>query len=161
MVRIKSTDRGIDWIAIASRLGTLFPDDYVDLANSYPSFVIDDFLSVHIPDRGDEERWGSGRLDVLAPLDSLWMSGMSQGYTPYPEPGGLIMWGDSCDGDSFYWRTTGDSPNSWTIVVAGANDDWSEFQGSLTDYLAGLITGDVAPYGLPPDFPGRTPAVDI
>lgn len=109
LARIKSTDRSINWPAIASRLGTRFPDDYVDLANSYPSFVLDDFLSVHIPDRGDEERWGSGRLDVLAPLESLRTSGTAHGNSPYPEPGGLIMWGDSCDGDGFYWRTRGRS----------------------------------------------------
>lgn len=68
--------------------------------------------------------------------------------------------GDSCDGDVFFWRANDVDPQSWTILVSGHNDDWCEFKGTLTEYLAGLVTGAVPPDGLPPDFPGATPAIE-
>ncbi|WP_327247785.1 hypothetical protein [Streptomyces sp. NBC_01320] len=53
-----------------------------------------------------------------------------------------------------------EDPRSWTILGSGHHDDWCEFKGTLTEYLAGLVTGAVPPDGLPPDFPGATPAIE-
>ncbi|OIJ86741.1 hypothetical protein BIV24_26070 [Streptomyces colonosanans] len=93
-------------------------------------------------------------------LGDLRDSGMSHGYVPFPESGGLVPWGDSIDGDVFYWRTNGGDPQGWTVLVSGHNDDWCEFEMGVTEYLAGLVSGTVPPDGLPPDFPGATPVVE-
>lgn len=84
---------------------------------------------------------------------------MSHGYAPFPEPGGLVLWGDSCLGDRFYWCTRGD-PESWNVLVCGRNDDWVGYDGSLTSYLAAKIRRVVPPDGLPPNFPSPTPLIE-
>lgn len=153
--------RSIDWGYVEREVGTSFPADFVELSEAYPPFVLDDFLSVHIPQVGRERNFVSGIRRMLATLTSLRNDGMSHGYVPFPETGGLIPWGDSCDGDDFYWRTGGNHPDEWTILVSGRNDDWCEYEATLTQYLAGLVSGTVPPDGLPPDFPGNSPTVNF
>lgn len=150
----------IDWMMIFRELGTELPSDYLALAGKYPPFTLDEFLAVRIPRNGGEQYYVEGLRNQMRELGELRDDGRSRGYVPYPEPGGLICWGSSCDGDGFYWRTSGGSPDLWGIVVRGANDDWHEFSGSLTAYLAGLVSGEVSPDGLPPDFPGPSPLVE-
>ncbi|MFJ3087782.1 hypothetical protein [Streptomyces sp. NPDC086838] len=151
----------VDWAFIEREVGCAFPADFVELSTHYPPFVLDEFLSVHVPEAGRERNFVAGIREMTGTLASLRDDGMSHGHVPFPEPGGLVPWGDSCDGDDFYWRTGGDGPDDWTVLVAGRNDDWCEFRGSLTQYLAGLVKGTVAPDGLPPDFPVDDPAVTI
>ncbi|WP_406104501.1 hypothetical protein OG698_20135 [Streptomyces sp. NBC_01003] len=152
--------RGVDWNFLAEETGVVFPADFVELAEAYPRFTVDEFLGLHIPTPGEEENFVRGMKGLLRNLEELRDSGMSHGNVPYPEPGGLVPWGDSCDGDVFFWRANGADPQSWTILVSGHNDDWCEFKGTLTEYLAGLVTGAVAPDGLPPDFPSATPDIE-
>ncbi|MFR9794352.1 hypothetical protein ACL02U_00335 [Streptomyces sp. MS06] len=149
----------VDWDFIEREVGCRFPADFVEMSRAYPSFVLDDFLSVHVPEPGRERNFVAGVRQMLGTLRNLRDADMAHGYVPFPEPGGLVPWGDSCDGDDFYWRTVGDSPDDWTVLVAGRNDDWCEFRGTLTEYLAGLVSGTVPPDGLPPDFPGDAPTV--
>ncbi|WP_091339005.1 hypothetical protein [Micromonospora rhizosphaerae] len=155
-----SATRRIDWDFIAEETGTRFPPDFIALAEAYPPLTVDDFLGIHIPNPGEEKYFVRGMREILESLSDLRDSGMSHGYVPFPEPGGLICWGDSCEGDRFHWRTTGGGPETWTILVECCNDDWCEFGGSLTEYLSGLASGTVPPDGLPPDFPGRTPSIE-
>ncbi|MEU1202383.1 hypothetical protein ABZ446_40055 [Streptomyces sp. NPDC005813] len=152
--------RGIDWNFLTEETGIVFPPDFVELVEAYPPFTVDEFLGLHIPSPGEEAQFVSGMRGFLGNLSSLRDSDMSHGYVPYPEPGGLVPWGDSCDGDVFFWRANETNPQSWTILVSGHNDDWCEFKGTLTEYLAGLVTGAVPPDGLPPDFPGATPVIE-
>ncbi|GAA2694679.1 hypothetical protein GCM10010400_70410 [Streptomyces aculeolatus] len=153
--------RDIDWAAVAREFGTDFPEDYKELAAFYGSIEIDEYVGIASPDPGEEACFARGRRSALYPVECLYEAGMSHGYVPYPQPFGLVPWGGSIDGDEFHWRTNPAGPDAWTIVVAGRNGDWVEFSGTLTEYLAGLISGEVAPDGLPPDFPGRSPSVAV
>ncbi|MFC8439374.1 SMI1/KNR4 family protein [Streptomyces sp. BJ20] len=153
--------RGIDWVSIESDLGTRLPSDFIELAEAYPRFSLDDFLSVHIPEPGGERFFTAGVRETLDELADLRDSGMSHEHVPYPEPGGLFPWGTSAEGDTFYWRMTGGHPDAWTILVSGHNDDWCAYQGTVTEYLAGLLAGTVSPDGLPPDFPREAPTLDF
>ncbi|MFI6875716.1 hypothetical protein ACIBL6_19995 [Streptomyces sp. NPDC050400] len=96
----------------------------------------------------------------LAGAEDMAQKDMLGGYPAFPEPGGLLRWGGSMDGDGFHWRTAG-QPNDWTVVVAGRNDDWYHHEGSLSNYLAWLCSGTAEPHGLPPDFPGPEPVVSV
>lgn len=151
--------RAIDWETVAEEFGSEFPEDYKQLAEWYGPLTIDDWLAIVVPDPGEEGRFIIATRKEIAALASLRDERLSHGFMPHPYPGGLIPWGESIDGDTFYWRTGAREPESWTIVVAGRNDDWVEFNGTLTGYLSGLVSGEVSPDGLPPDFPGRSPFV--
>ncbi|MFB7611715.1 hypothetical protein [Streptomyces gardneri] len=157
---IKSAQpRALNWAAVSAELGTGLPQDFMELAERYPAFLIADFLNLQIPDPGEEVAFARGAKELLQSLEALHDEGMTEGYVPYPEPGGLIPWGDSTDGDNFYWRTGPDGPDSWTVVVETRNGYWGTYDGTLTEYLTGLVTGAVEPDGLPPDFPGENPTV--
>lgn len=132
----------------------------MELSEHYSLLVLDEFLSVHIPDPGAEEEFISVAGEFLSDLDSLRAAGMSHGYAPHPADGGLFPWADSVEGDTWYWKTGGPDPDTWPVVVSGHNDDWFEVDVGLTAYLAGLVRGTIPPDGLPPDFPGRTPTVE-
>ncbi|WP_330113848.1 hypothetical protein [Streptomyces sp. MUM 178J] len=152
--------RGIDWGYIERELGVRLPQDFMELSEFYSSVILDDFLSVHIPDPGKEHEFISVAREFLSDLQSLRESDMSHGYVPYPEDGGVIPWADSCDGDTWYWKTGHADPNRWPVVLSGHSDDWVEIGESLTGYLAGLVQGRILPEGLPSDFPGRRPGVE-
>ncbi|MFE7587064.1 SMI1/KNR4 family protein [Streptomyces gardneri] len=157
---IKSAQpRTLNWAAVSAELGTGLPQDFMELAERYPAFIMADFLSLHLPDPGEEVGFVRGMKETFRSLAELHEEEMTEGYVPYPEPGGLIPWGDSAEGDNFYWHTGPDGPDSWTVVVETRNGYWGTYDGTLTEYLTGLVTGTVEPDGLPPDFPGENPTV--
>ncbi|GHA14319.1 hypothetical protein GCM10010329_41520 [Streptomyces spiroverticillatus] len=150
----------VNWDFISAELGTMLPTDFMSLSEEYTPLVIGDFLALQTPIPGRESSYVRGIRRLLGDLESLVGSGMAHGYVDHPNAGGLLPWGSSNEGDLFYWRTNVDSPDSWGIVVSGHNDDWNSFNGSLTDYLSGLVSGLVDPDGLSPDFPGPDPLVE-
>ncbi|MFJ8660789.1 hypothetical protein [Streptomyces sp. NPDC093795] len=133
----------------------------MELAEAYPAFSLSDFLSVHLPDPGREAEFADGVRESLRALASLSDDDMTEGYVPYPAAGGLIPWGDSAEGDTFYWHTVAEDPDAWTVVVETTNGYWATYDGTLTDYLTGLAAGAVEPDGLPSEFPGDNPSVEL
>ncbi|MFI6858954.1 SMI1/KNR4 family protein [Streptomyces sp. NPDC050421] len=152
--------RRIDWQVVFDGFGTRLPDDYITLAESYPRLEIGQFLTVTSPAPGDEAGFVEEAREDIAGAEGMAQRGMLGGYPGFPESGGLLLWGGSIDGDEFFWRTEG-QPNEWTVVVAGRNDDWFHYEGSLSSYLAWLCSGKAAPHGLPPNFPGPGPVVSV
>lgn len=151
-------DRPIDWSFIRSELGVSLPSDFMALAEAYPPFSVDDFLVLNIPTPGEEQFFVEGVRSVLDDLMDLVQDEASHDYVPFPEPGGLLPWGSSFEGDNFYWYTRGE-PRSWTVVVAGRNDDWFHYRGGMTSYLAARMGGRPLADGLPPDFPSAQPVI--
>ncbi|MEU6550480.1 hypothetical protein ABZ915_09355 [Streptomyces sp. NPDC046915] len=150
--------RHVDWAALEAGLGTALPSDFRSLAEAYPVLIVDGFLSVSVPRPGTEVLWASGcRQDEI--LQDLYEMGDTEGYVPYPEPGGLISWAESDSGDSFYWRTSPADPDAWTVVVRGANGDWSEFPVGAVEFLAGVYGRTIDVPGMPRDFPCENPQV--
>jgi hypothetical protein len=144
--RLVTDVRGrIDWTLIADALGTRLPEDYVELAHRYQGLVIDNWLGVRMPRPGLEPSYVEAMREDLLDLEDAWMAGDSGGHVPFPRQRGLLPWGGSIDGDTFYWRTHPDGPQAWTVVVCDACDSWEEVNRDLTGYLAGLVLGEVEP----------------
>ena len=152
------TRRSVDWAVLGAHLGTALPSDFRSLAEAYPVLVIDDFLMLSVPQPGAEASWASGgREDEI--LQDLYEMSDTEGYVPYPEPGGLLCWAESIDGDCLYWRTSPPDPNAWPVVVRGANGDWSEFPVGAVEFLAGVYRRTIDVPGMPGDFPSDDPQV--
>ncbi|WP_330250790.1 SMI1/KNR4 family protein [Nocardia sp. NBC_00565] len=161
LLDIRSAERrNIDWEFIQRETGVVLPPDFVALAETYPPFTVNDFLGLHIPSPGEEKYFLAGVQELLGNLAELRNAGMSHGHVPFPEPGGLLPWGDSSEGDVFYWKTSEADSASWSVLVSGRNDDWCAYAGGMTSYLAGLVRGTVPPDGLPPEFPSSTPVIE-
>lgn len=68
----------------------------------------------------------------------------------WPEPGGLLAWGEYSDYATLWWETTGD-PESWPTVI----EDWENLQtitvsAPAEEVIFRLLTGDLdIPFLLP------------
>ncbi|MFE6961356.1 hypothetical protein [Streptomyces sp. NPDC057696] len=151
-------EHSVDWAALEAALGTALPSDFRALAEAYPVLVIDDFLMVSVPLPGSETSWAAGaREDEI--LQDLYEMDDTEGYVPFPQPGGLIGWADSNAGDSFYWRTSSPDPDAWPVVVRTDNADWIEFPVGAVEFLTGVYGRTIDVPGMPGDFPSDFPEV--
>ncbi|MFF4405976.1 SMI1/KNR4 family protein [Streptomyces sp. NPDC001404] len=153
--------RMVNWDLIEGRLRTGLPADYKELAEAYPPFVVDEFLSVHIPRVGLESAFCEGIASDLEALTDLIDEGEAHGYSAHPDPGGLIPFASSFSGDTFYWRNCAADPSRWPVVVSGANDDWWEFPGGIVEFLTAWLDGTMDRRGLPADVPSMNPHVQL
>ncbi|MEU1780507.1 SMI1/KNR4 family protein [Streptomyces abikoensis] len=153
--------RAVDWRVIEERLSVSFPDDYKELAETYPPFVVDGFLNVYIPVVGQEFGFCDQLDEDLEILGDLVEVEEAHGYAAYPDAGGLLPCASSFHGDVFYWRTADSDPNQWPIVVSGRNDDWWEFPGGFVEFLSAWLGGTMERSGLPESIPSMNPKIEI
>lgn len=153
--------RRVRWEVLKQELGVDLPPDFCAFAEAYPRLELDDFLLLHVPEPGDESSFVETVREAAELIRDLSEAGMSKGYVPFPEPGGLLEWGNSNQGDSFYWRTWSASPAEWSVVVSGRNDDWSEYAIGAVDFLAAVYRRDLVIPGISKCFPGEDPAVVV
>lgn len=150
--------RSVDWAVLEGSLGTALPSDFRSLAEAYPILLVGDFLSVSVPRPGAEVYWASGARDDEILQDWYEMEDM-QDYVPFPQPGGLISWGESNCGDVFYWRTSPSDPDVWPVVVRTDNGDWNEFPVGVVEFLTGVYGRTIDVPGMPGGFPSDSPEV--
>lgn len=144
----------MDWSEYVRVLGIDVPSDYKELSEAYPTIDIGAFLLVDTPEPGREVESAASAVDALDVLEDLAEDDMAEGYVPYPQPGGLLLCASTSSGDMFYWRTGASDPDAWPVVVSTRNGDWWEHDRGLVSLLAGLISGDIPPWGLPDPFLG-------
>ncbi|MGA5066507.1 SMI1/KNR4 family protein [Streptomyces exfoliatus] len=144
----------VDWAVVERGLGTALPGDFKLLAESYPPLLFGDYLSFWTPRPGAEEAWVKAtveeREDVADLLDIEELSGV---LAVYPDPGSLLVWGGSNQGDTFMWTTTGTGPEEWKVAVGSHNGDWWHYDAGAVQFTADLISGALQPWGLPPVRP--------
>lgn len=151
-----------DWAAAREKFGFDLPADYRELVDVYGSGLFDEELSVLAPGR-DGETW-----DLLRQTDKqLWglryvrdQAGEEPPYEPEPVGGGLIPWGITGNGDVCYWRVIDvEQPSSWTVVVDEVRGgEWYPFDGTVTEFLAGLFSGRVRAEFYDGTWPSQAPA---
>ncbi|MFC4335400.1 SMI1/KNR4 family protein [Salininema proteolyticum] len=151
--------RAVRWEVLHAALGVELPPDFRALAEAYPPLEFEDFLRIELPRVGEESSYVARVREASEILQDLCDMGDAVDYVPYPEPGGLLLWGSSTSGDCFYWRTWSESPADWPIVVMGENGDWSEHVIGVVDFLAAIYRKDVLPPGMPENFPSDYPDV--
>lgn len=149
-----------DWLAVEEWLGVSLPRDYKELIGHGPALTFDEELliaspfctSAHLGDRIANGSWSLAYLRQEFPDDFI--------LPIYPEPGGLLCWGDDGGGGVYYWNTTGPDPDTWTILVSGRSVGDGGLGEShacgLTDYLSGLASGRIKAAALG-DWPGPDP----
>ncbi|PKV82629.1 hypothetical protein BX283_0069 [Streptomyces sp. TLI_146] len=156
--------REVEFERIRQQLGVVLPSDYRELVSTYATFEIDDFLRVWSPTPGAEDGFCADVRDELEILEDLCGEGeddLAGGYLPYPAEGGLLPWGQSSSGDTFYWRVSSPDSDLWPVVVGTRDNEWWEFEGGVIAFLVGLIDGSIERRGLPGDVPSGNPRVYV
>lgn len=146
-------DSPIDWAGVEEALGTPLPSDYKEFVHTYGvggfhygSFT---FLYPYVPFAGplDFAVWAERVLAGYRQLHSEWPEIFP--IPAYSEPGGLLPWGRTDNGQDLYWVTQG-QPDEWTVAVV--DHDVETFSLPMTGFLAGWISGTLQPRFLP-DLP--------
>jgi hypothetical protein len=138
------------WEPIQAALGTALPPDYKEFVRLYGSGYFMAFLGVDVP----KSRNPNVRLERQVP--AICDSFFDRDELPYPlwpEPGGLLPFGGTDNGDCLFWLPRGSSPEDWGVVVWDrASQEFEAFDCDLTDFLAGLATGEILPEAFPADL---------
>lgn len=60
----------------------------------------------------------------------------------YPEPGGLLLWGNTWNADQLFWLTEGEDPDKWPVAIWYRQlAEWDTFDGGFAAFSLALITG--------------------
>jgi hypothetical protein len=146
-----------DWTAAERRLGKL-PADYKALVDRYGTGIIDRFLWVLNPASANSYlNLLRQNEPILNALKELREAGEPCPYALYPEPGGLLPFGKTDNGDALFWQTVGE-PNKWPVVVNAARDpSYEKFECDMTDFVEGILTRRLRCSVFPEDFPSGQP----
>jgi hypothetical protein len=143
-----------EWQAVEAKLGLELPDDYKQMVGTYGLGRFADFLTIFTPFAKNEyvnllaqpelslEAYRALRADhpQIAP------------FPAYPEPGGLLSWAQSDNGDVVYWLTEGNAA-TWPIVLIESRHGMIErYDVPTTDFLAQVIEGSLPTRILPRDL---------
>lgn len=131
-----------DWSKVEADLGVALPNDYKEFIERYGSIYIADFLMLLNPFSASEQNNLLRKQAACSEMyQALKQSGEEIPYEFFPTNEGLIVVGLTDNGDMIFWKT---QPREWTIVVnEGRGPDWFEFNGSVTEFIEGLISGSI------------------
>jgi len=138
------------WAPIEAELGVTLPLDYKDFVRLYGGGSFMGFLGIAVP----RCRYLGVRLEHYVPEVSRGFLALRDApYTFWPSPGGLLPFGSTDTADYLFWLTVG-PPETWRTVVwdRGSPAGFEVFDCDLTDFLAGLATGGIAPEAFPDDL---------
>jgi hypothetical protein len=138
------------WGEVTGRFGEVLPGDYMKFVQLYGTGAIGDWLTVLNP-------FARNRHQNLFIAGFEFLSGLRQIKVEFPdeipfplfyEPGGLLPWGISIDGDIFCWLTRGLSGH-WTVTVIGRHTGNEEFDMPMTQFLFEALTRKIKPACFP------------
>jgi hypothetical protein len=140
-----------EWRAVERELGLAFPTDYQEFVLTYGTGMFATEYAVFNPFAGTKYLQ---RVRYLCEIEADFRRKFPNRvpYAVYPEPGGVFLWGNDQNGNYYGWLTAG-PPDRWPVVTNEVRGHgYREHGCSMTDYLAGVLRGQIDP--LIGDFPG-------
>lgn len=135
-----------EWAAVEGVLGVALPSDYKAYIDIFGTGLICNFIYVLNPFSSKESLNLIGRgKAILAGRQSIRVEFGQEAwpYPLYPEPGGLLPWGGTLNGDVLFWETEGD-PAAWGIIINEVRSrHFESFQGPMTTFLHRIITREI------------------
>ena len=140
---------GGPWEPIEAWIGSELPPDYKELVRRYGDGAFLEAFGIYNPACVNP----FGRFPYAADRVRE-MFVRERSFPMSPQPGGLLAIGESDGGHYILWLTRGPA-SEWPIVVWGdygtEGQETETFECDLTDFLAGLITGEIWPRSFGPD----------
>jgi hypothetical protein len=140
------------WEPLEAELGTPLPPDYKAFVRLYGSGYFMRFLGVTVPRSHNPNTRFEHRLrrtcEVFEAFDDE-----DRVFPLWPNPGGLLPFGGTDNGDELFWLPQG-TPEDWKVVVWDRGMMRFEvLDCDLTDFLAGLATGAMSADAFPELLP--------
>ncbi|MFI9772712.1 hypothetical protein ACIHJG_38610 [Streptomyces sp. NPDC052415] len=150
----------VDWDHVERNYELPFPADFKDFIRRYGAGLIDDYLSVKAPDPGNRF------IDLIQ--SSFDFAGTLRGVRDtlpvelsHPlesRVGGIILWAANEDGDLCFWISDGHNPDRWRVGVYSRNfNDWNEYPFGFSEFLVGVLKGEIESPFSRSDFPSKRP----
>jgi len=144
------------WRDAAAEVGFEFPADYRALVDVYGGGSLNDELHLRVPTLRRREfqpgfagfvdftTEGLGRSISQMRENALALDdGKTYPFPILPEPGGLLIWGSTSNGDVCFWDTSEVDPDRWTVVVFWLSARmWDRFDGGVAEFLLAALRGD-------------------
>jgi hypothetical protein len=148
----------MNWGEIVDVIGFALPVDYMQFVEAYGSGSINRFIYVFNPFSS------SPHLNLIRQLTRVLASFrmLKEEFPdeiPFPllyEPGGLMPWGITDNGDVFCWRTQGVSGH-WSTVVVERSSGCKEYEIPMSRFLSRSLTGSLTVSAFPRDFAAQPP----
>ena len=143
-----------EWRAAEAKLGLELPVDYKQLVSTYGLGRFADFLTIFTPFADNEYVNLLAQPELSLEAYRALRAGHPDvaPYPAYPEPGGLLSWAQSDNGDVIYWLTEG-SADTWPIVLIESRHGMIErYDVPTTDFLAQVLDGRLPTRILPRDL---------
>src|SRR2546423_7697612 len=146
------------WDDAVAEVGFGFPADYRDFVDVYGAGAVNDELFIAAPTLRpngfgfrtgfggfvDQTTLGLGR--GIAEMRENAVALEDEETYPFPilpEPGGLLIWGNTANGDVCFWDTHDAEPDRWPVVVLLLSSRrWDRFDGGMTEFLLAVLRGD-------------------
>jgi hypothetical protein len=130
---------------LESQLGGRLPSDYWAIVGSYGRGTFGAELFVLEPAAEGPRALPDAQARVAGLLRLLHERRPGEvPFSTHPEPGGLLAWGGTPGGATAFWRTVGDDPDTWPIVVRdGTRSEWFTHRGPISWFLSDLADGSI------------------
>jgi hypothetical protein len=141
------------WGPVEAKIGRELPPDYKDFVRLYGGgCFFDDTVWINAAGATNSHV----RLESQVPLICGTFTAFGDDRLPYrlwPAADGLIPFGGTLDGDYIFWLPEG-GPAAWKVVVWGRGlQEFEVFDCDATDFLAGLVSGEILPRQFPELLP--------
>jgi len=140
------------WPTIEATLGTQLPNDYKEFINLFGSGVFAGYIrttnpfSLYPRFRLEEQIASADR--TLAQLKNFYTEDF-RNVVSYPQPGGLLVFANTLDGELLFWRTVGE-PDAWTITIINLiSGRIEEYQMSMAEFYISYVKGEISSQILP------------
>ncbi|MFF4457877.1 histone-like nucleoid-structuring protein Lsr2 [Streptomyces goshikiensis] len=157
----------IEWNSVETALGMRLPSDYRQLAEQYGPGIFCGYIHIYHP------HGVTKFVNLTGPMPARIRAQLRKDFDqgPYPvthDPDELFAIGVTDNGEYIFWITDPvDQPDRWRIAVNEARGpQWFTFNGTLTEFLASVLSGQTSvpqfPRGLlegPPVFTPSRPAL--
>ncbi|MFE3453074.1 SMI1/KNR4 family protein [Nonomuraea sp. NPDC059194] len=140
-----------DWNEVEAALGLGLPADFKALVERYGRGQFVDFVTPLTP-------FGAHDLLLRHARRLLDREGGHHGQYPfYPEPGGLLEWAGTDNGDSLCWLTEGE-PDQWRVVVWNPRGvAYHAHDVGAVEFLHGWLSGRISTRILSDEFVEPSP----
>jgi hypothetical protein len=138
------------WEPIEAELGTALPQDYKDFVRLYGSGYFMEFMGIYVP----RSRNPNLRLESrVRTIGEYLVYDDEPPYPLWPSLGGLLNFGGTDNGDELFWLARG-APADWKVIVWDRGlFTFEVLECGLSDFLAGLVAGDILPAAFPEMLP--------
>ncbi|MFF0746708.1 SMI1/KNR4 family protein [Streptomyces sp. NPDC004111] len=107
---------GLDWAEVESRLGTALPSDYKRMVETFGEGAFDAFLDL-----------------IQEPWTNL-------------EEDGLLIWAGTEHEDLYCWRTEGQDPDRWPVVVRSFDGEDVPFDCQAAEFVCRILIDPHHPF---------------